>query len=321
VFLGVDGGGTKTAFCLLTRSGDVAATVEAASAYSPGDLGILTQVLQDGVREVCSRAGITRHDVRQAFFGIPAYGESRAAVPLIDAVPRQVLGHDRYSCDNDMVCGWAGSLGLADGINVISGTGSMAYGERAGRRARTGGWGELFGDEGSAYWIAVRGLSAFSRMSDGRQPSGPLHEMVLEHFSAVVDFDVLDVALNQWRGDRGRVAALCPVVVQAADAGDPCAAEIVEDAAAELVGLVDAARRRLEFPAGSDVPVSHSGGVFNAHAVRQAFGRRLAATQGGYRLVPPVYSPVVGAALYAAKQAGLPLNGDALQRLASSARH
>jgi N-acetylglucosamine kinase-like BadF-type ATPase len=315
VFLGVDGGGTKTAFCLLTRSGEVVATAETAGSYAPGDMALLTSVLQEGVGEVCRLAGITPGDVRQAFFGIPAYGEHRAEVPLIDAIPRQVLGHDRYSCDNDMVCGWAGSLGLADGINVISGTGSMAYGERSGRRARTGGWGELFGDEGSAHWIAVRGLSAFTRMSDGRQPSGPLHQKVREHLDAVVDLDVLDVVLNQWGGDRGRVAALCPVVVAAAEAGDACATEIVDDAARELVALVEAARRRLEFPAGAQVLVSYSGGVFNAALLRQAFERELAATQGGYRLLRPAYSPVVGAALYAARRAGSPLDIDALERL------
>ena len=84
-----------------------------------------------------------------------------------------MLGHDRYSCDNDMVCGWAGSLAGEDGINVISGTGSMTYGERQGVGHRVGGWGELFGDEGSAYWIAAQGLNAFTRMSDGRLPHGP----------------------------------------------------------------------------------------------------------------------------------------------------
>src|SRR5439155_11897608 len=124
------------------------------------------------------------------------------------------------TCDNDMVCGWAGSLALADGINVISGTGSMAYGERSGARARAGGWGELFGDEGSAHWIAVRGLSAFSRMSDGREPPGPLHQLVRERVDVAVDLDVLDVVLTRWGGERRSVAALCPVVVEAADRGD-----------------------------------------------------------------------------------------------------
>ena len=74
-----------------------------------------------------------------------------------------------------MVCSWAGSLACADGISVIAGTGSMAYGEYAGRQARCGGWGELIGDEGSAYWIAREGMNLFSRMSDGRAARGPLH--------------------------------------------------------------------------------------------------------------------------------------------------
>ena len=72
----------------------------------------------------------------------------------LDAMPAALLGHRRYRCGNDMVCAWAGSLGGEDGINIVAGTGSIGYGERAGASARAGGWGEVFGDEGSAYWIA-----------------------------------------------------------------------------------------------------------------------------------------------------------------------
>lgn len=89
---------------------------------------------------------------------MPGYGEVSAGIPVLDAAPHPKLGHERYACDNDMVCGWAGSLGGADGINVISGTGSMTYGEHRGCGTRVGGWAELFGDEGSAYWIATRVL-------------------------------------------------------------------------------------------------------------------------------------------------------------------
>src|SRR5690606_36453200 len=99
-------------------------------------------------------------------------------------------GHDRYACDNDMVCGWAGSLACSDGINIIAGTGSMGYGQRQGTAARAGGWGEAFSDEGSAYWIAAQGLNAYSRMSDGRLSRGALHavfnaELALEQDLAI----------------------------------------------------------------------------------------------------------------------------------------
>jgi N-acetylglucosamine kinase-like BadF-type ATPase len=217
------------------------------------------------------------------------------------------------------VCGWAGSLGGADGINVISGTGSMTYGERAGVGARVGGWGELIGDEGSGYWIGVRALRAFSQMSDGRRPPGPLADVLRERLELIEDVDLIDLVNHQWRADRAKVAALSRLVVEAARRGDGDAAGILADAGAELARLVDATRRRLDYAADEPVPVSYSGGVFGADEVREAFASALAAAPEDYRLQPPLYPPVIGAALYAAKLAGEPLDDAARVALAESA--
>lgn len=319
MFLGVDGGGTKTALCLVDREGRLRASAQAPSSYyfSEG-IGLVERVLRQGIDAVCQEAGITTDDLDYAFFGLPGYGESSREVPELDAIPRGVLAHERYMVDNDMVCGWAGSLGAGDGINVISGTGSMTYGEHAGRAARVGGWGELFGDEGSAYWIAARGLAAFSRMSDGRLPAGPLLDVLRTHLGLTTDLDLIDIVLNQWQGGRAEIAALSPLVVQAADQDDACASRILEDAARELAALVDVTRRRLAFGPEDTVPVSYSGGVFTAERVRHAFAAELASLHGGYDLRRPVYSPVIGAALYAAKVAGSPLGDDALHGLRST---
>ena len=176
-YLGVDGGGSKTAFALIDDAGSVIARATAPTSYYFNDgFEVVEKSLAQGVTDICTQAG--NHDLptstrRSSAF--PATARPAATSKQLNAVPRGVLGHDRYSCDNDMVCGWAGSLAGEDGINVISGTGSMTYGERQGVGHRVGGWGELFGDEGSAYWIAAQGLNAFSRMSDGRLPHGPLH--------------------------------------------------------------------------------------------------------------------------------------------------
>ena len=106
-----------------------------------------------------------------------------------------------------MICGWAGERGAVDGIDVISGTSSMAYGERQGRGVRTGGWSELFSDEGSAYWIAARALNVCSRMSDGRLPEGPLAQLLREHLQLTSDLEVIDVVLNRWQGHRSEIAS------------------------------------------------------------------------------------------------------------------
>ena len=126
------------------------------------------RALVDGIRATLAQQSLAPAGIAFAFFGLPAYGEDGETIAALDAMPSELLDASRYRCGNDMVCSWAGSLACADGISVIAGTGSMAYGEFAGRQARCGGWGELIGDEGSAYWIAREGMNLFSRMSDGR---------------------------------------------------------------------------------------------------------------------------------------------------------
>ena len=315
MFLGVDGGGTKTALCVVTEDGLVAAQIQAPSCYYLGrrdGVAMAARVLRDGVAEVCDRAGITPAELGYGFFGLPAYGEVSADVPALDAAARAALGHDRVACGNDMVAGWAGSLGALDGINVVSGTGSICYGERAGARVRVGGWGELFGDEGSGHWIGMRGLQVFSQMSDGRLAEGPLLDLVRARLGLAADLDLVAVTILRWRRDRRRVAALSTMVAEAADLGDVQARKVLEEAAAELVSLVDTARRRLGFTEGEPVPVSYSGGVFSAPAVKNEFVRLLARSHVSWEFREPLCPPVVGAALYAARLAGTPLTPAAL---------
>jgi N-acetylglucosamine kinase-like BadF-type ATPase len=323
-FLGVDGGGTKTALCLVSSDGDVLARLEAPSCYylgpaSSAGVELVSAVLGEAVPAVCARAGITPGEVDFAFFGLPAYGEVSADVPALDAAPRAALGHQRYRCDNDMVCGWAGSLALQDGINVISGTGSMAYGQHGDRRARGGGWGELFGDEGSGYWVGIRGLQAFAQMSDGRLPAGPLLGLLRDHLSLDADLDLVDVVLNRWRGGRREIAALSRPVVEAAGRGDSVAQQVLADAATELARLVEATRVRLGFEPEETVPVSYSGGMFSVPEVRDGFQQRLSDGQGRFALQEPRFAPAVGAALYAAQLADTPLPRPALARLSENA--
>ncbi|WP_285114216.1 BadF/BadG/BcrA/BcrD ATPase family protein [Leifsonia sp. fls2-241-R2A-40a] len=315
-FLGVDGGGTKTAFALIdSESGVLARSQQASSDYYALGVEAVTRTFADGVDDICRQAGMAPDAIAFTVVGLPGYGEVSADQAALDAIPRPALGHDRFLCVNDMVPGWAGSLGAADGINVIGGTGSMTYGERDGAGLRVGGWGELFGDEGSGYWIADRGLNAFTRMSDGRLPRGPLYDLVKERTGIAHDLDLIGLVLTDWQKQRTRIAALSSTVAEAATAGDPVAADILAAAGVELAGLVEATRRQLGFQEDEQVAVSYSGGVFRADGVLQAFTGELGRLHAGYDLRAPLYEPDVGAALYAAKVSGAPLTADALGSL------
>jgi N-acetylglucosamine kinase-like BadF-type ATPase len=319
MFLGVDGGGTKTAFALIDSAGRVLASHQESSAYHV-EVGLagLAAMLTSGCDALFGAAGVTASDVSFAFFGLPAYGEDRHVQQQLDALPRAVLGHGRYLCGNDMMCSWAGSLACEDGISVIAGTGSMAYGEFAGRSARAGGWGELFSDEGSAHWIARAGLALFSRMSDGRAPRGPLYQLVRERLALQDDLDLCQVVYGELKGERSRIAALSRLVSEAAAQGDSQARLIIDAAAAELVALVDAVRAALGVADGQGIAVSYTGGLFGADGpLHTPFATALATRGAAYRLGQPCLAPVLGAALYAARSAGTPLSAAALARLAN----
>ncbi|MEV4781596.1 N-acetylglucosamine kinase [Burkholderia sp. LMU1-1-1.1] len=320
MFLGVDGGGTKTAFALVDADGYVRARHEEGSAYYL-EVGMegAAAMLERGCRALFAAAGIRADDVAQAFFGLPAYGEDRAVMPALDALPRAILGHDRYRCGNDMVCGWAGSLACADGISVIAGTGSMAYGEYGGKQARAGGWGELFSDEGSAHWIARAGLGLFSRMSDGRAPRGELYDLVRQRLALREDLDLCGVVYGDLKGERSGVARLSRLVSDAAALGDRQAVAIIDAAAGELAALVDAVRGTLGVADDVEVAVSFTGGLVGADGpLRVPLTRVLEGRARPYQVAPPLFAPVLGAALYAARDAGTPLDAIALHRLSGS---
>jgi N-acetylglucosamine kinase-like BadF-type ATPase len=317
-YLGVDGGGSKTAFALIDADGHVLARATAPTSYYFNDgFDVVERVLKQGLDDICAQAGIDAADIDAAFFGLPGYGESSDDIARLDAVPAGVLGHDRYSCDNDMVCGWAGSLGCEDGINVISGTGSMTYGERQGVGRRVGGWGELFGDEGSAYWVATQGLNAFSRMSDGRLPVGPLHGLLTDRLELAGDLDVVSLVIEKWSGNRSSIAALATTVCEAARAEDDVAKRILATAVGELVTLIDTTRSLIGFTDGETVPVSYSGGMFSDEGFLTLFLSALRDQPAKYDLRQPLLDPALGAAIYAAKHSGHALSPSALHALAT----
>ncbi len=312
-FLGVDGGGTKTRFALIDGQGRMLAQAQLGTTY-PVEVGLdgVREVLAQGVEQVLRDASVQASDIRHAFFGLPAYGEDSRVAPLLQAIPNAILGHARYTCDNDMVCGWAGSLACADGINIVAGTGSIGYGQRQGNSARAGGWGPAFSDEGSAYWIAVQGLNAYSRMSDGRLPKGPMHALFNQELRLQRDLDICAHIYGERACARGELAQLSPLVAKAAQLGDPEAMRIFRKAGQELAGIANAVRQALQFAPHETVPLSCSGGAFSAGPLLRApFVEALHDACPTFDLRPPLHDPHYGAALYAARLANEPIRPDA----------
>jgi N-acetylglucosamine kinase-like BadF-type ATPase len=303
-YLGVDGGGTKTEFVCIAEDGAMLASHREPTTYHlQVGLDGAGQVIRRGIATICGAIGITPNAFTYAFFGLPAFGEDSVIDPQLERLCGEALGHRRYRCGNDMICGWAGSLDCEDGINLVAGTGSIGYGERRGKSARVGGWGEIFSDEGSAYAIAIGGLNAFTRMSDGRLPRTALYGMIRHALSLGDDLELCERVMGQHGMTRDQIANLARLVARAEEEGDDAAREILVRAARELATMAKALRTTLGFEEGENAQISCSGSVLTRMTqVRAAFENALDEA-GGFTFVTPRHPPAYGAALYARRLA------------------
>lgn len=302
-FIGVDGGGTKTAFLLGNGAGDVLERLELqGSSYRQWGTRGTAELLARGVSELLTRRGVTPAQVCGATMGLPCYGENEKIDQELATELQRRFSPMPLFLVNDVVVGWAGSLKLQPGINIVAGTGAIAYGQNMqGETARCGGWDEFFSDEGSCYWLGRKTMELFSKQADGRLPKGALYRIVWEHFNLEHDYQFIEKVIPEVSSRRDAVAKLQVLLEKAALEGDGTATAAYEAATEELAMTVRGVKDALRMEAGCKV--SYSGGLFRAgDLILKPFGERLAAM--GCLLTQPCLPPVDGALLLARKEFG-----------------
>jgi N-acetylglucosamine kinase-like BadF-type ATPase len=302
LFLGVDGGQSGTTAVIGDDTGRIVGTGEAGpcnhAAASEGRAK-LERAIRGSVGDACREAGL---DLSETTFEAACFGLSGGPEDRLEILESIVHSRTPLIVTTDAVIALAGATPEGRGIIVIAGTGSIAYGRNAaGRTARAGGWGYIYGDEGGAFDIGRQALRAALRMEEGWGPPTRLREILL---TATGARDAND-ALHQFYGPewpRSRVATLAPLVDQAAAEGDGVATQLLTNAAQELALLVASVRGRL-WSGGEAVEVAHIGGVFQSGLLLERF-RMLVEMDGQCRCGPPLYGPAEGALLDAYRAVG-----------------
>ena len=246
IFLGIDGGGSKTA-CLVGDESSVLGS-GSASGSNPVRLGEgkARDALVSAIRQACEVAGVAPAQIRRTCVGLAG-----AARPEISTLVQQMIAEvvsGEIEIVGDMVIALEAAFGVGPGVIVIAGTGSIAYGRNGkGQTARAGGWGHAVSDEGSGHWIGRAALSAALRASDesGEQGSALLTQ-IMKLWRAESRTQVVLAANASPAPD---FAALLPAVLAAADSGDAGARKVLVRAGTELSDLAGIVIRRL-FPDG-----------------------------------------------------------------------
>ena len=278
LFLGVDGGATRSRARLRDAEGRALAEANGAAANIHVDFAAAVAAMRAVVDEALGEAKLGDVD-RGAIsigFGLAGFKQGSDQTRVAASFP----GFRLVRAANDATTACIGAHAGADGGLVIAGTGSAAIARVGPKETIIGGRGFALGDDGSGSHIGLDAMRSAMRAFDGLQPASALTDDIVAHFGGD------PVAMMNWAlaAKPGDFGAFAPRVFEHAGAHDPIA-----------LGIVNAASRAIGNLIGGVVAlgaerVALVGGV--GDAMRPYFEAALAA-----RLSPPLYDPTDGAIL------------------------
>ena len=256
---GIDGGGSKTRVILADGEGNHLADVTGAgSAMAPGRGDHSAEVIGSLVRQALTEAGVAEPRLKALVAGVAGVGREPEARALTVALEDLEIA-DVVTVQGDGEIALTDAFGSGAGIILIAGTGSIAYGRSPSRvLARCGGWGPAFGDEGSGAWIGRKALAVVASAADGREPATALTGAVLTAAQVNEPPQLIPWGIA---AKPKELAALAPVVFNAASAGDSRATGRVGLAVEELVLHVRALAVKLFGDDRAAIPIAFSGGL------------------------------------------------------------
>ena len=294
IFLGVDGGGTKTAF-ILERDGEEFYHKEGTIHLSQVSRNEFKKRIKSALDVLTKEASISKEDIAYTFVSVPGYGQYPDDEAFIDESLRELLGSDNFKVGNDCLNAWAGSLNAKPGINLILGTGSIGFGlDDKGESMRCGGWGPLIGDESSGYYIGKSLVNYFTKQSDGRIPKTLLYDEIKKELSIDDDFEIIPLTDAM---TRDQLAGIGKIFSKLIENKDECALELLDKVAYEAALTINTLGKKLSFD--GEILASYSGGVFNlGKALTDAIEKYL---DENIKLVAPYADPTMGALILAKK--------------------
>ena len=154
IFLGIDGGGSKTAFVLEDENNKILGRIET------GPSNWLSAGKEEAGRNIA--AGIRQLNSFPDVVGCGFAGAGRPdSIQFFKESLSALLPKAQIFVETDAFVSYVGAIGLEPGMLLIAGTGSIAIGRRPdGSMVRVGGWGPIFGDEGSGFWIGREAIQA-----------------------------------------------------------------------------------------------------------------------------------------------------------------
>lgn len=321
-YLGIDGGQSHTTALIANAEGVILGRgLSGASNHTrqPGGRERLERAVSESVSDALRAAGLMDRGAIGDFYFHSAHlamtGEPEDKIAIVE----QILNAENLVIGHDAPGALAGALAGADGIIVLAGTGSVAYGEMqiskvSRREVRVGGNGYIFGDEGSGFWIGKESL----RMAIHNEERGLFEDEIfksalLTHFKRD---QFKNIAEDFYAGiiSRDQLASFSKRIDRLAKQGDETAINLFNQAANDLAELAQATAFQLG-ATNKRIQISYGGGVFLSKFLLKQFKALVKELLPKAHVTTPVFTPDIGALLLAYRQANRKITKNLLANL------
>lgn len=296
-FLGVDGGGSKTAAVVYSSDGKY---ICSAIGESINYCSVGLENARKAMSDIISRLSVKEFDC--AVIGSAALN-GRASDEETANFCGGIINSKKIIMDSDLYIALESTDSDGECAAIISGTGSMAVMRNAENEIKTaGGWGYILGDEGSGYSIGLCGIKAAIRGFEKSAPETILTQKCLEYFGITDIFDLIDLYYNK-SVSRKITAAFAKEVISSADCGDSVAKEIIESEAKSLSETV------FSIIGNSDknIKIGLWGGMFQHNPSYRKYFKALLSEKGFENVDLIKFTPEVGAIIACFRSEGIEL--------------
>lgn len=297
--IGMDGGGTKTK-CIITdiNLNPIYETIGGASNFLVIGTETVSETIINLINDCTSSQKISADDIEAIVIGTTGGGRRNDAELLEKQISsdakQKSLVINKFRVESDARIALEGAFSGKAGSILIAGTGSIMFGkDDKSEIHRVGGFGRYIGDEGSGYRIGRIGLNAVARYFDGRSKPTKIADLLEQEFS----IGSSETLITEVYRNNFNIAAVAPLVFDAAESGDKIAQRILEDEANELMLHINAMKLKLNVQI---LKVSLIGSLLTtANYFSYLFNEMVIRKFNDVKIMEAEHSPEFGAAILA----------------------
>lgn len=287
-YLGIDGGGTKTAICIINENKEIIDV----KVGKPSSIDTVTlQDTKNNIEEIINQLNIS-FDITTCFAGLGGVSSIEDKVNVKNILKTiNKLKNTKIVVDNDIISALVAGNGKEQGMAVIIGTGSVVYGDNGIKTHRCGGYCHQEGDAGSAFDLGIKALRYLAKVMDKRLKETEFSKILMKELNCYTQSELI----KQFQKTRTEIAQFARIVTKYDHLNE--SKEIISTSVEEIIEMTKTVYNVLNF---DEVTLAITGSLGNAKTYyKEYLFKRINEELPKVKIQKAIYEAYYGAALKA----------------------